>query len=149
MPASNFAEKVVFESFLENKAYTPPTKTFLALTENEPTKLMTGTELGEAAKGAELTYEGYARVELKGEAATWEYTAGGAQTAGKLVNKAAVTLKLNTGTTGKSLAVWFAICDAVTAGNVLFYGKLTESLNITKTITKLEVEAKKLEILAE
>lgn len=151
MPASNYTEENVLQATLAGKTMpTAPVKVYLALTENAPTKTMTGTELGESAHGAELTYEGYARVEIKGEAAQWEVTAGsGESTASKIVNKNAITLKLNTNTTGKSLAKYFAVCDAVTAGNVLYFGKLTEELNIVKAITKLEIEAKKLEVTAE
>lgn len=147
MPASNYSELRFLKAGMGIENLTKPTKLYLALCENALTKVMTGTTISEAGVGAELTYEGYARVELN--LAEFELTEGGASTPSVWVNKLALTLKLNTNTTGKSLAKWFAIVDATSAGNVWFYGKLTEELNIVKSITKLEIEAKKLEVTAE
>ncbi len=148
MPASNYLEKSALEGYVQGKAVVVPTKVFLALTEKAITKTMTGTKLEEAAEAAELTYEGYKRVEIP--LVEWVLTEGsGESTASKLVNNAAITIPLNTNVTGKSLAKYFALCDKLTLGNVLFFGKLTEELNITKVLTKVEIEAKKLEISAE
>lgn len=150
MPASNFAEEAFIKASLEGTTLTAPTKLFVALCEKPITKTMTGTTIAEAGEGAELTYEGYARVEIKAEAAQWEFSAGsGESTASKSINKNAVTLKLNTNTTGKFVAKYFALCDAVTAGHVWFFGKLEEEVSIVKAITKIEIEPKKLTISCE
>lgn len=146
MSASNYLAKKIVE-LMKGQTITGPAKFFIAFCENEITKTMTGTTISEAGVGAELTYEGYARVELS--LTEVEIIEGGGAAADKALNKLAVALKLNTNTTGKSLAKWFAICDAATAGNVWFFGKLAEELNIVKAITKLEVPAKSLEITAE
>lgn len=145
MPASNYLEKALLEGSLNKVNYTAPLKVFLGLTEAPILKTYTGTEM---TSTYDLTYEGYARVEIT--PLEWELSAGsGESTASKYVNKNAVTLKLNTNTTGKSVAKYFFLADAITNGNVLYFGKLTEELSIVKAITKLEIEAKKLEISAE
>ncbi len=150
MPASNYWEKKVLEATLEGANLTAPTKLFLALTESAITKSMNGTELEEAGKAAELTYEGYARVEVKCEAATWTVTEGsGETTPSKRVNAAIITLKLNTGVTGKDVAKYWALCDLVTKGNVIVFGKLSEELAIVKAILKVEIPISELSIGAE
>ena len=56
---------------------------------------------------------------------------------------------INTNVTGKSFAKYFALADKLTKGNVWFFAKLTEELNITKALTVVEIQAGKLEIGAE
>lgn len=144
MPASNYLAKKVVE-LMKGQTITGPAKLFLALCEAEVKKAHTGTTIGTEA--SELTYEGYGRVELS--LAEVEIIEGGGAAADEALNKLAIALNKNTNTTGKSVAKWFAITDASTAGNVLFFGKLAEELNITKALTKIEVEAKKLAVSTE
>lgn len=141
MPASNFLAKKIAE-LMKGTTITGPTKLFIGLTEAAVTKGMTGTTVSE-----ELTYAGYARIELS--LTEVEIIEGGGEAADEALNKLAIQFNLNTNTTGKSLAKWFFIADAVTLGNMWFYGKLPEELNIVKAMTKVEIEAKKLKVSAE
>lgn len=142
MPATKYAEKKFVEAGLGIASLTTPTELYIALCEVAQNRTLTGTTIKE-----ELTYEGYARVKL--ELAEYEITEGTESEPTKWVNKKAIALKLNTNTTGRKKAAYFAICDALTLGNMWFYGTLAESLEITKAITKLEIEAKKLEVTCE
>lgn len=141
MPASAFAEKKLAE-LMKGGTVVGPAKLFLALCEEEQTRNLTGSTL----KG-ELTYEGYGRVEIN--LPEEEIVEGTESAVTKLLNKAAILLKLNTGSSGKTKAKTFALVDAATNGNVWAYGTFAEVLEIIKALTKVEIEPKKLEVTFE
>lgn len=93
---------------------------YVALCTAAPTDASTGSTITEA------TYTGYARKSTT--AADWGASSGGTKS-----NSAAITFAACTG--GSSTVTHFAICDALTLGNVFCYGTLTSQLAVSNGIT--------------
>ena len=108
---SAFAEGAVLNHLTKQAAYTPAGG-FLALCTTTPTVASTGTTIVEAA------YTGYARITASGSgiwgAATGSNPASATNSAG------VITFAACTGSTS-TVQSW-AFCDAITVGNVLFWG---------------------------
>ena len=151
MPAGAYLEKAMLE-LLNGVAVTAPEALYLCLCEEEQTRDLESKTL----KG-ELAYTGYARIAIKPEAGKWELSGGTAGAIEKAVNKALIELEKNTGPNEKNKAKNWAIVggaagegkDATKAGHLFFYGPWSEALEIVKALTKVEVEAKKLEVSCE
>lgn len=118
---SNYLENELYDHILRNAAYTSPTTVYGALFTSDP---------GEAGGGTELSGNGYAR-----EALTFAAPTDGSGSATEV-------------TFGPATASWgtvthFAIFDALTVGNMLFYAPLSASktvntddtLAVTPTVT--------------
>lgn len=152
MPASAYVEIETLKAWLEGKALTLPTKLWVALLEEEATRDATSETIKEAGKGKELSYTGYARKEVKIEAGPFDFTEGTSGAISKAVNKAAIEMSLNSGADANDAAKNWAMLDKAKnteAGKLFFYGKLTAELKVQPTLTKVEFEAKKLEITLE
>lgn len=149
MPAGAEIEKEILEVYLAEAASTKPKKLWIALCEEEQTRNLESKTLKK-----ELAYTGYERKEIKVEAAsaTFEFVAGTEAEPAVAKNKAAIEFPKNTGADEKDAAKFFAIVGAAKsteAGKLFFFGKLEKELKIQPTLTKIEFEAKKLEITCE
>ena len=135
-------EERTFKASLKGEAFTLPTHIFVALLEVEPNHALTGTEL--ESGNYELNYEPYARIEVP--LAEWEFTAGTSSAKAKAVNKATITFATPTVVTAKRhTAKFFAICDAVTAGNQFYTGSLA-SEQVANVGGAVSIAAKALEV---
>lgn len=106
---SNYLENALGNGVLRNTQYTVPTTVYLALLTGDPGEAGTMT--------TEVTTSGSAYVR---KAITF-----GAPTDGVFTNSADVTF--DTSTSAWGTIAYFAIMDASTSGNCLFYGPLTSS----------------------
>jgi len=106
---SNYLENALINATLRNTTYTSPATVYAGLFTSDPT---------DAGSGTEVSGGSYAR-----EAITF-----GAPSNGVSVNSAAVEFDQATGDWGT--ITHFAIFDALTTGNMLYYGALTASKTI-------------------
>lgn len=115
MSMSNYLESALIDHTLRNTAYTSPTTVYAALSTADPTEAGTGT--------VEPDGTWYARI-----AATFD--AAGANSA--IIDFGTVTADDN-----GDIVTHVAIYDAVTGGNMLYYGALTTSktLNTDDDVT--------------
>lgn len=114
---SNFAETSLLDH-IGKTSYTSPA-TWLALCTAVPDSSKTGTTITEA------TYTGYARQHIL--AAGWNAAvSGGAGAASTKTNNGAITYAACTA--GSSTIIGYAICDAVTVGNMLGWGSATSTV---------------------
>jgi hypothetical protein len=127
------------------KAFTTPAKVFIALCQGEVKPAENGTEIESAVagKGNECVsgtkkYEGYARIEIP--VAEWVLTS---ENPVKMKNKAKITFPACTA--GSAKVKYIALCTALTAGEVLYYGEVTE-FEVSTTATPPEAIAEALEI---
>lgn len=103
---SNYLENALLNAVLRNTSYTSPSTVFVALYTDNP---------GEGGTGTEVSGGSYARV-----AGTF-----GAPSDGVSVNSSAIEFAQATGSWGT--VSHMALYDAITSGNMLFYGSLTTS----------------------
>ena len=120
MSASNYLELEILDHIFGNGTYTPATNIFVALLTATPDDTDTGSTITEA------TYTGYARKSTAGS--DWNTASAGA-----IDNANAITFDACTG--GSSTITHFALCDASTAGNVLFWGALSSSFAVSDGVT--------------
>jgi len=117
--ASDFLENKLLDHTLRNVAYTAPATVFVGLFTSN-----TGLETNNLASSNEISANGtaYART-----AATFANAASG----GSISNTASVTFP--TATADFGVVTHIAICDGNVRvqGNVLYYGALTTSKNVT------------------
>jgi hypothetical protein len=106
---SNYLEDALINGTLRATTYTAPTTVYVALFLNDP---------GEDASGTEVSGNGYAR-----QSATFAAPSNGAAS-----TDADVQFPQATGTQGT--ITHFGIFDALTTGNMLYYGALTASKTI-------------------
>jgi len=99
----------LLDHVLRNTAYTPAATVYAALYTVAPTATTPGTEVSGGS---------YAR-----QAATFAAAA-----AGSTSNSAPITFPVATGAWGTVVAA--AVCDAVAAGNILYFGALTASKTV-------------------
>jgi len=116
MSFSNDAEGKVLDHIFKLAAYTQPTL-YVGVSTADPTDAGTGV--------AEPTGNAYARVATT--AASWE------RTAAEVSNAAQLAFPEATGTWGS--LTHFAVFDAATAGNIVFYGALTTAKAIAANET--------------
>lgn len=106
---SNYLENALINGTLRATTYTAPTTVYVALFLSDP---------GEDASGTEVSGNGYAR-----QSATFAAPSNGAA-----ATNADVQFPQATGTQGT--ITHFAIFDALTSGNMLYYGALAASKTI-------------------
>lgn len=107
---SDYLENKVLDHCLGDGSFTMPAAVYLALCTVVPTDASTGATITEA------NYTGYARKQIA--ASDLSAAASGSKT-----NSAAITFA--DCTAGSSTVVGFAIVDASTNGNVLYWGTVT------------------------
>lgn len=106
---SDYLENTLINAVLRGTAYTSPSKVYLALFTNDPTDAGTGTEVSSGA---------YARREITFSAPS----------NGVAVSSADVLFPVATASWGTITHI--GIYDALTGGNLLFHGVLTNSKTI-------------------
>lgn len=107
---SNYLENAILDHVLSDGAFAEPANVYLALCTVVPTDASTGATI------TEPTYTGYARKEIL--ASDLSAASGGSKT-----NSGAITFA--DCTAGSSTVIGFAICDASSGGNVLYWGTVT------------------------
>ncbi len=110
---SDYLENKVLDHCLGKVSFTMPAAVYLALTTVVPTDASTGSTLTEA------TYTGYARKKVA--AADLNAAASGQTTNANAITFAACTA-------GSSTIIGFALVDASTNGNVLYWGTVTSKV---------------------
>jgi hypothetical protein len=108
---SNYLENALLNATLRNTTYTSPTTVYAALFTTDPT---------DAGSGAECTGSGYAR-----KAITFAAPSNGVTT------NSAAACEFDQATGSWGTLTHFAIFDALTTGNMLYYGALTTSKTIS------------------
>lgn len=109
-----YASKLLNQVF-NATAYTFPTSHFYALSTGTLSATSTGSAMSEA------TYTGYGRVSVTVNTSDYSTSAGGSS----ITNSVAVTFAANGGTAQAVTGV--AICDATTAGNVIYWATITST----------------------
>ncbi len=122
---SDYLENKVLDHVLGKAAYTMPATVYLALCTAVPTDASTGSTISEA------TYTGYARKQVL--AADLNAAAAGSSTNANVITFAACTA-------GTSTVIGWALCDAATLGNVLYWGTCTSTV-ISSTATPATIAA--------
>jgi hypothetical protein len=107
---SNYLENALLNATLRNTTYTSPTTVYAALFTTDPT---------DAGSGTECTGSGYAR-----KAITFAAPSNGVTT------NSAAACEFDQATGSWGTISHFAIFDALTTGNMLYYGALTTSKTI-------------------
>ena len=102
---SNYLENALLNATLRNTSYTSPTTVYAALFTSDPTDAGTGTE---------CTGTGYTR-----KAITFAAPSGGVTT------NSAAACEFDQATGDWGTITHFGIFDALTTGNLLYYGALT------------------------
>lgn len=116
---SNYLENKIVDWLLRGQAFTPPATVHVALLTAAAT---------DAGGGTEVSGGGYARAAIASSLANWAGTQAAASTiassgtSGTTSNNAAITFPAPTASWGS--ATHFAVYDAGTAGNLLWYGVL-------------------------
>ena len=108
---SDFLELELLDHVLGNAAYTAPATVYIALFTVAPT---------DAGGGTEVTGGAYARLAITNNATNWPAASAGLKSNGTIFTF--VTATANWGT-----VLAMGIYDAVTAGNLLYWGDLTVS----------------------
>jgi len=116
--ASNYLENKVLDHVLRNTAYTQPSGLYLALFNNTSGLAATNLEAGTLTDETSTSGTAYGR-----KAITFAAASGG-----NGVSSATVTFDAATSNWGTVTHV--AIMDAITTGNVLFWGALTTSKTV-------------------
>ena len=104
---SNYLENALLNATLRNTSYTSPATVYAALFTSDPTDAGTGTE---------CTGTGYTR-----KAITFAAPSGGVTT------NSAAACEFDQATGDWGTITHFGIFDAITTGNLLYYGALTTS----------------------
>lgn len=116
---SDYLEVELRKHIFRTGAFTKPTSLYVALCTSPTTDASTGSTIVEP-----VGYS-YARQQLNPSDTNWS---GASSTNGVTNNNLALTFTASGGNWGTITHV--AICDALTAGNVLFHGALTASKTI-------------------
>lgn len=122
---SDYLENKLVDWLLRGQAFTPPATVYVGLLTAAPSDTGGGTEVSGGS---------YARVAVASSLANWAGTQAAASTAassgtsGTTSNNAAITFPTPTANWG--VVTHFAIYDASTAGNLLFYGALGTSKTV-------------------
>ncbi|MBA7580220.1 hypothetical protein ES708_22111 [subsurface metagenome] len=118
---SDYLENKQLDHVLGGPDYSRPATVYVALYTIAPT---------DAGGGTEVSGGGYARVAVTNNATNWPAAAGGAKSNGTPITFPQATADWGT-------VVAFAILDAPTAGNFLYWADLTESRPIVTGITAI------------
>lgn len=114
---SDYLENRVLDHFLGATASTAPATVYIALLTTAPNDASTGTTW---TPGVEVTGGSYARKDVTNNATNWPAASGGSK-----ANGTAITFVQASASWGTIVA--FAILDALTLGNVLYWGAVTPS----------------------
>ena len=118
---SDYAEKKILDHLTGKTAFTSPGPLYLALCTVVPTDADTGSTLTEG------TFTGYARKQIP----TADMTAA-AGTAAEVHNS--VQEQFAACTAGSSTFIGWALCDALSAGNVIYWGTCASTvISVTQT----------------
>lgn len=126
---SDYLENKIVDAIFRGQTLPTITTTYIGLTTNPLYDANTGTNASEFAFAG-----GYTRVAITGSLTNWmgtSYNTGGtvsAGTNGTVSNNTAITFPAPTGAWG--VANSFGLFDAATAGNLLFFGQLTNPKTI-------------------
>lgn len=119
---SNYLENKLIDYVFRGQSYTPPGNTWIGL-------LTTGTSDANTGQ-VEVSGGNYARVQVGSTLLNWSATQGSSNTSisvgdnGTTYNINAITFPVPTGANWGVITA-FGMYDAVTGGNLLFYGNLT------------------------
>lgn len=122
---SNYLENKIVDWLLRAQAFTPPATVYVALFTAAPT---------DAGGGTEVSGGSYARVAVTSSLTAWAGTQGNATTVassgtnGTTSNNAAINFPTPTANWGSIVAM--GVFDAATAGNLLFFGSLTNAKTV-------------------
>ena len=116
MPKSNYLENELINHVFRTATFSKPSALYVALYTVTPS---------DAGGGTECSGGGYARVSVPPLNANWDATSG---SNGKTANTAAVTFPTPSGSWGSIVA--FAILDASSSGNFLYWGPLTNPKSV-------------------
>lgn len=111
---ADFLENELLDHVLGNAAYSAPATVYVALYTVAPT---------DAGGGTEATGGSYARVAVTNNDTNWPAASSGAK-----ANGAAITFPTATADWGTVVA--FAILDAASGGNFLYWGDLTDNKTV-------------------
>lgn len=143
---SNYLENKLVDFLFRGVSYTAPAAIAIALCTTAPTDTSTGATIVEVPNSAS-----YARVALSPSTSNWRDTAGGtagtsAGTTGTTSNNATITFPTSSGSWGT--VTHFAVVDSATwgAGNVLFWGAIGASVNVTGSGFTLSFSAGQLSV---
>jgi hypothetical protein len=124
---SDYLENKIIDWLFRGQTYTPPAGIYIGLLTSAPS---------DTGGGTEVSGNNYSRVNLAPSLANWAGTQAAASTvastgtSGTTSNNAAITFPTPSASWGT--VTHFAVYDATTAGNLLFWGALT----ISKTINQ-------------
>ena len=111
---SNYLENKLLDHVLGNTAYSAPATIYVALYTVAPT---------DAGGGTEVSGGSYARVALANNTANWPNASGGLKSNGTVIEFATATANWGT-------IVAAALFDALTGGNILYWGTLVENKTV-------------------
>lgn len=111
---SDFLENEILDHILSAATYTAPVTTYIGLWTATLSDTSTGSTAGEVSGGT------YARVALTNNATNWPASSAGAKSNG-------IAIDFGTATANWGTVTHFAILDAATLGNILYWGDLTVS----------------------
>lgn len=118
---SNYLENKIIDWLLRGQSFSPPSTLYVALLTATPTDASTGSTITEVSGG------NYARQSIASLATNWKSTQGDTSSASS--GTGGTTSNVNaiswTGVTWSGTVTSIAICDALTSGNVLFWGDVT------------------------
>lgn len=123
---SDVVENKILDHIFGDGTYTVTAPVYLALTTVAVTDAMTGSTITEA------NYTGYARLAIA--ATDMNAASGGTKTNGNALTFAGCTA-------GSSVVVGFAICSALTGGDVIMSGSLSLTVSTTQTPVTIAVGA--------
>lgn len=128
---TDYLENKLTDFLFRGLAYTPPATWYVALFTAAPSDTGGGTEVSGSS---------YARVGLASSTANWAATNGATTTTnpssgtgGTTSNNSVLTFPTPSGSWGT--VTHFALFDASTSGNMLFWGALSSSLAVTGSST--------------
>lgn len=119
---SNYLENKIIDWLFRQQAYTPPATLYFGLYTSAPS---------DAGGGTEVSTGGYQRASLAASLANWAgtqaalSTTASSGTSGQTSNNSTVTFVTPSGSWGT--ITHFGIFDAVSGGNLLFWGALSAS----------------------
>lgn len=120
---SNYYISKLLNQFWNAAAYSFPGTLYFALWTTTLSASSTGSS------GTEAAYTGYARVAVTANTTNFPTSSGGAA----INNGTAITWGANSGGAGET-ETYIAVCDASSAGNMLFWGSITSTtINVGDT----------------
>ena len=113
---ADYLENKLLDLVLGGVAFSAPANVYIALYTANPTDAGGGTEVSTA------TWTNYARVTKVNNATNWPAASGGSKSNGTAIDYGTAT------TTGSVTLTGFGILDALSGGNLLYWGVFTPSV---------------------